>query len=262
MKKLKSLTAKTAVLTIVALSTSVAIASADIITNGNFETDASSFSGYPGTVGYSNPTTIPDWTIAGDSSTGLSGYGLNGPATDGPRFPFQPANYGSQSTDPESYAFIQVASPATTGSNYLYQDITLASDTTYSISFQAAERNTDFGDDGVTGAVNIVNTTLGLVTTSLDSFDFTPVNGDFVTYDSSSDPTLTFTTGLLLPGSVTSIELENTSNVTDTGNHSLDISDVSVTEQAPLTPEPATWALLGVGLLSFGWMARRKFSNI
>lgn len=264
MKKLQTLTAKTAVLTLVALAAPVVTASAAPvdITNPNFATNASSFSAYGGYADQgTSPASIPGWTAVGDSSTSSGGVGVDGTAA--VYTPFRPFNYGSQTTDPATFAFIQVtsssATPAAAGSNYLYQDITLASDTTYSLSFQAAERAIGLGDGGVTAAVNIVST-LDSITTPLLTFGLAPSNGDFLTYDATSNPTLTFTTGVLLPGTVVSIELQNTSNITDSGDHTIDFSNIAINSLA--TPEPSTWAFLGLGGLALVLVSLRRSAKI
>ena len=227
------------------------ILSADeFVNNGDFSDNAADFSTYPGYAGGSNAAAIEYF-----SSTMASGsnFGINGPGTTNSGAPFQPSDYYSASNsnlpndaaDPLQFAFIQVngASQPASGS-YLSQTINLQSNTTYTLSFDAAERRVGFGNDGVTGDVSILNA--GAVGGVVLDYDLTSIpNGDFKYY------TETFTTGTLL--GATTLRLTNTSDTA--GDHTIDFADVSV------TPEPSTYALLGLGVGALLVMRRRLASR-
>jgi hypothetical protein len=250
------LIAKKAFLAISIASCSGLAAHADeFVTNGDFSANASSFSDYPGYTGGSNPSSIADFSATLDS-----GYvGLGGPGTSLSKDPFQPSNYGSQTTDPAQFAFIQVLStPAGTNSNYLSQTIDLASLTTYTLSFQYAPRNSSFGNDFPDlGNVSIYNNGATVTSEAIN----TSTNSDFITV------TDTFTTGVLL--GATTLELQNTSDVDTTNKGSvLDFADVSVTGPAaiiPPLPEPGTtsYGVIGLGVaLLLGMIRHRRASAL
>jgi hypothetical protein len=214
---------------------------AQIVQNGNFQDPAAQLYANGEVEG----TQIPDFTTT-SGSIGLNGYGT-GPGTSGTDFggggpytPFEPGGY-SQTNNPTVpvLAFIQY------GSQALSQDITLQASTLYTLSFLYAPRG---GDTGDTGSVVVdTGSTLG-VPTVFSSGTLSPVAGsDFISYSE------TFLSGADV-SSNTSITLNNTS---ETGDHTFDFANVSIT--AVVTPEPSTYLLLGLGGL--GLILTRRLRN-
>jgi len=106
----------------------------NLVVNGNFTTNAAGFVTWPGYVGSgSNPTNVPGWTQLSGTA---GGYGVNGAGT--VTTVFGPASPGSS-----SFLFIQASS-----TKELAQTLpTLATNTTYTLSFQAAARSGESGDE-------------------------------------------------------------------------------------------------------------------
>ncbi len=107
----------------------------NILANGDFTGNASSFVAFPGYIGGSNPSSITGWTIGGSSP------GLNGAACgSGTGTPFAPANLASQLT----YAFMQDAN-TTPGAGLRQSLPSLAANTQYELVYSAAGRNGNTG---------------------------------------------------------------------------------------------------------------------
>ncbi len=168
----------------IVLST-IGTASANLITNGDFSANASSFVAWPGYLSWitdsgSNPAAITGW-----STNGVFGIGLNGKDTAstiapiGPIVPFGPTD---QLTTPTvNWAFIQGSGGA------ILQVINVTPNVEYTASFLAAGRpgNPGLGSayvyDGTIGVDSpgllpggIFNKAYGTTTFVPDSFTFTP----------------------------------------------------------------------------------------
>jgi len=197
-------------------------ASAQIIQNGNFSANASSFTSSNGDFGGgSNPSTATGWTD-------VSGGGIEG--TDTP------------------FTFLG-PTPATTG-DFVYffgpgsisQTITLAPNTVYNLDFSVAGRDGD-GGSGLLNEV-AVSTSQGGGSTFFDDTEV-PSTTAFTPYS------YTFTTPSFLSGSGdATITLLNDSP----GGKTVDFTDVSIAA----APEPSTYALLGVGALVMMVAYRRR----
>ena len=99
----------------------------NLVQNGAFTVNASSFTNWPGYIGGSNPAGITNWT----SSLGINA-GVNGSAVGFAGSPFGPTNAGGY-----TYAFIQRVSAQTNG---LVQNLALSANAAYQLSFDAAAR--------------------------------------------------------------------------------------------------------------------------
>jgi hypothetical protein len=167
-----------------------------LIQNGDFLADSMAFTNWPGYIGSPNPSAITGWT----SST--LGQGINGAGVNlGSGSPFGP-NGPSQYT----YAFIQ-------NPGNLTQNLSLAANTTYQLSFYAAGRSSD---SGVVFQVQIGDNSQVYLTTG----NVSAVNDGFTQY------TYTFTTPASFSGTPT-IQLQN---VSPTGSGvTVDFADVSLT---------------------------------
>jgi len=105
----------------------------ELVVNGNFTSNASAFVTWPGYVGSgSNPTNVPSWTQTVGSA---GGYGVNGAGT-------VTSVFGPASTGGKKFLFIQASSTAALAENLP----ALATNTTYTLSFQAAARSGESGD--------------------------------------------------------------------------------------------------------------------
>lgn len=192
-----------------ALTAWVETASADLITNGNFQANAALYTVYPG---YSNHGGGTESANPGDPTgwIGTYGSGLNG--VDLPQFVFGPTD----PTGARDFHFIQ-------GTGNTIQLLTLTAGQQYRVDFLAAAST--FGP-----------TTLGVAVGDTPHGDYAQVGftGSTAAFEASS---LTFTAY----GGASYIKLFN-SGVG--GDHIANFSNVSMNA----IPEPGTLALLAAGL--------------
>ena len=105
----------------------------NLVVNGNFTNNAAGFVTWPGYVGSGgNPINVPGWTQVSGST---NGYGVNGAGT--VTTVFGPANTASN-----TFLFIQASSTKELAQNLP----ALATNTIYTLSFQAAARSGESGD--------------------------------------------------------------------------------------------------------------------
>ncbi|MEI6077877.1 MAG: hypothetical protein WCS94_20015, partial [Verrucomicrobiota bacterium] len=105
----------------------------NLVVNGNFTNNATAFVTWPGYVGSgSDPTNVPGWTQVSGSA---GGYGVNGAGT-------VTSVFGPASTGGNTFLFIQASSPKELAQNLPK----LLTNTTYTLSFQAAARNGESGN--------------------------------------------------------------------------------------------------------------------
>ena len=96
----------------------------NLITNGDFDANASSFVAFPGYLGGANPSSVPNWSFTGGGNPGINGTST--PFT--PPSPFAPDN------NVPHFLFMQ-------GDFSAEQSIATANGTLYQLGFDAAARN-------------------------------------------------------------------------------------------------------------------------
>jgi hypothetical protein len=208
-----------AVTAALALSAS-SITAANVVVNGDFSVDATLFSTFPGYSGGSNPAAIPSWTHIGAGSYGVNGVGISDP--------FGPADKSAATY----YGFLQLSTSAMT------QTVPLLANTTYDISFLAANRS---NNASATGSVIIADNT----TTYYDSGVTNWGNSAFQAVASQ------FSTGGSFDGAV----VLTLSNDSPAGDNTVNYSNIVV--DAVAVPEPSSTALLGLGGLALLLRRRR-----
>ena len=232
-----------------------ATARAQIVVNGFFNnaTNDSSFSGYAGYAGMEGDPEITGWTQNGPLTAGLNGYDIhfNRPPEEYEK-QFAPPGYSASATetgptlgnptapyDPVDFAFIQNAGTTLTQTLAGLDPLS-----TYTVTFLGGTRS---GDPNAVGSVSVTG---GVLPASADiaGSDFTPYS-------------FTFATGLSSSGLV--LTLDNTTPSTVPlgagGDNAVDFADIVITDNGPtLTPEPGTYALLGVGALGLLLASQRR----
>lgn len=220
-------------------------ATAQIVRNGDFSANASSFVYNPGWEGQTgggfgsgNPA-IADWIAAGNTANGGTDSGVNGSPGYASFNQFGPdstkPNSGIPPLQPRIYGFIQQNGPE---KGTLTQDINLIPFTTYKLTFEAAQRS---GDSGLAfGSVTVKAGGAALVVDTLSGLNSTA----FTTY------TDTFTTGS--DASLASIVLMNTSGI-GTGR-TVAFTNISIIA----IPEPSTIAFLSLTFIVFLFLKRRS----
>jgi hypothetical protein len=214
---------KTAAILTATIGSAITADAANVVVNGDFSANATAFTTFPGYRSLGANPEIQDWAFT-DLSGGAGGNaGLNGTGT--VTTAFGPADQSAVGT----YAFIQ------NGTALLSQGLTtLQPSQTYTISFQAANRN---GNDGAVGRVQIGDEAAVIYSSGDQSFS----TAAFETV------TTTFTTPASFTGTP-SIQLYSFV----AGDNTVAYSNIVV----EAIPEPSGALLLGIGgLLSF---ARRR----
>ena len=196
---------------------------ANMILNGNFSANASSYTVFPGYSNGSNPnpSSPADWTVSG------AGSGVNGPdAGSAVGTPFAPAS----TTGVIDFNFMQ--NPGT----WSYQAVNTTANSVYTLAFAAAQRDTD------------TNAVLEVIVTNAN-------NGNQVT---TMTPTINdtgfsnFSFNFTAASASTGIEFLN--NTTATGDNTVDVSNVSLNP----VPEPATLCMVAMGGLGLLLVGRKR----
>ena len=228
---MKSITFSTAMVLAapLALLVTAQAANANIIVNGDFSANASSYVVYPGndskkssTAGTTNPASPTGW--AGGSNDGVQGADVGFT----PKTPFAPSSL-SGVTD---YAFIHFQSA-------LSQSFTVTPGATYTVSFEAALQS---GNTPTTLTAYVLNGKTTSETNPLAS------NSPTLSEASFSLVSFNFTAG--------TASTDTLDFVTSVNNNAADITDVSVEPSA--VPEPAAMGLFGVGAVGLLLARRRK----
>ena len=171
---------------------------AELMANGNFSANASNFTVFPGYVGGSNPVAPTSWSTSGD------GTGLNGTLTGGAGSAFAPA------TNVGSFVFLQGSDRSVS------QAINTVATTDYQFTFDAAARS-GTGPSGVSVFADATQPA-SLV------LDGTGTNYGWLNQSAFQH----YTFGFVATAAQT-IRLSSSSN---TGDHTTDITNVSVTDLA------------------------------
>ncbi|MGC8552927.1 MAG: PEP-CTERM sorting domain-containing protein [Phycisphaerae bacterium] len=224
------------------------VANANLISNGNFATNASSYTtdygyDYNAQTGNTNPANPTDWSPV---STG----GVNGTNTSYQTFgPSSPTELNGTSSTIADYAFVQDGGGFT-------QTFSVVAGTTYSLTYDAAARNqsssigTSTAPAGIIATVTDPNSTVIYKQTS----NFTNAT-EFYSNDNAGGNYFTTNTGSGLDFTAVTTGLA-TLEFLDYGNssdYSADFTNVAVTA----VPEPASLGLLGIGGLGLLLLGKR-----
>ena len=213
-------------------------AQANLILNGDFSANASSYTtspGYSAAPYQTSPYGPTDWTVNAGGSGSSAAMGVNGPGT---------GFYGSASYEPFAptsaagvgdFAFIQ------TQTNNLSQTVATAAGQAYTLSYAGAQRailaGNDTGNDvldviimDATNGVQIITQTPSILPTAFTNF------------------TLKFT------AASASTEVEFLNNSSNPTSGTVDVSNVSLVA----VPEPATLSLLALGGLGLLLASRKR----
>jgi hypothetical protein len=218
----------------IVLST-IGTASANLVVNGNFSANASSFTGWPGYASWTSPygggtnPAIAGWTM----NSAPPSAGVNGKDTFGnypgpsPIVAFGPSV--QQATPDRNWAFLQGAGTAIT------QVINVIPGVEYTVSFEAAGR----AGNPANGAAYAYNGTLGVDAAGVAGGFFSKAYSD-VNFVADS---FTFTTNL----PTATIVFQNAGS-----GDSVNFTNIVA------VPEPSTLAGLAIGVVGLGIASRRR----
>jgi hypothetical protein len=249
---------KTTIITLVGTILALGAASslqANLVTNGNFQTDAD---GYVGSYyGYGNP---PDWTTV-NFSTGVNGtdtgFSIFGPANQ------SADNLGNSIRD---YAFLQDQesngnSTAADSDPILYQSFNVIAGIAYAITFDAASRNYGQASNAIEAIVSD-GATPGGPPVLFDQISensagaglyssgfFSNTSGTYFTTITGTSAT-TFTADMTGPVTLAFSVV----NLTSSPDFTMDVTNIDV----ETAPEPSTWALVFVGASLLAFFGRRR----
>ena len=212
---------------------SVGNASANMIQNGDFSANASSYTINPGYSDYNttqwapNPAAPTNWTI------NSANVGINGSAT-GFGNDFGPTSL----TGVTDFAFIQ------TEGNYASQSVATTVGQTYTLTYDGSGRAGDNAGSDVLEVILTDTTNNTQITTQTPAIAQTAFNAF----------ALTFTA----PSASTNVEFLNNSpgSAGLNGTPTVDVSNVAMSA----VPEPASVGLLGVGAMGLLLLKRRRTS--
>lgn len=203
---------------------------ANVVTNGDFSSNAASFTAFPGYVA-GNGGSIDNWNFTQQAGNTGASYGINGDGL-GAGEPFGPTDDSAA----VYFGFLQNGNTQPGGTfKALTQTITLDPNQEYSISFVASNRS---GFPQALGRVQIGDASTVIYTSGNNSWSNTA-------FDTVND---TFTTGSSFNGAV-SIQLY----AFTVGGQDTAVSYSKIVVEA--IPEPTSLALLGLGGLL---VARRR----
>jgi choice-of-anchor C domain-containing protein len=210
------------------LVSSVAHASANLLTNGSFETPlvpVGGFTNYP-----SGSTAITGWTVVGPEvsvvNTSFVSECCKFPAADGSQW-------------------LDLTGDVSNSLEGVEQSVATVAGKTYDLSFAVGNVFDPRGVYGTTSAVGVMvnGASLGTFTNSCTTCTNT------LTWQ-------TFTTSFMATGSTTMVEFLNKDPATDNSNG---LDNVVLTGAAgPAVPEPATLGLFSLGLAGVGLFRRRR----
>lgn len=221
-----------------ALGLAAGTASANLVTNGDFSANASSYVTYPGYSAdftTSNPSAPTGWSITLNYPIGVNGPDTRFYASYGS--PFAP----SSASGAKDFAFLQNASLNAPAS--IEQTFSTTAGQLYTLSYVAAQRS--FNSNATMEAL-ILNAANGstLITAQTPSIN----NNSFTSF------TLNFTA----ESSTTAVEFLNTTPITYTNgaysDNTVDVSNVVV----DAVPQPASIGLVGFGSLALGLLLLKR----
>jgi hypothetical protein len=147
-------------------------AQANMILNGDFSANASSYTTFPGYSSSPNPSNPADWVVSAPANAGVNGPDTGFYASQGE--PFAPAS----TTGVNDFAFMQ--------GGELYQAVATTAGQTYQLTYDAGARN------GTTSSMNTIafddvnNDTIVTQSPSLSDANFTSFTLDFTAASSST----------------------------------------------------------------------------
>ncbi len=209
---------------------SAANAQANMILNGDFSANASSYTTFPGysTSGYqTSPYGPTDWTISGIT------VGVNGPDTGfyaSQGEPFAP----SSTTGVRDFAYIQ------NQNFYIYQAVATTAGQTYTLNYAGAAR----AGDAAAGMNDVLDVAIANAYTQAVITSQTPA----ITDTGFNSFTLNFTA----TSASTAITFANTTN--SSNGPTVDVSNVSLNP----VPEPATLGLVTLGGMALLLIGRKR----
>ena len=208
-------------------------AHANLILNGNFSANASSYTVWPGYPNTPNPPAPTDWTV-----TYVSGIGINGPDTGFYSNP--PSGQLAEPFAPSSTAgvrdFVFMNGPPTGyPQSFISQTVATVPGQAYTLTYEAA------------GTANV--TPIGVLTVVAED---TKNNTQLATQTPAITDTAfnTFTLGFTATSVSTMVEFLKNQDP----NNSVDVANVSLVA----TPEPAALYLAAAGMLGLVLLRRRK----
>ncbi len=210
-------------------------ASANMITNGDFSSNAAAYTTYPGASVSPNPTNPTDWNIS-YTANGVTGgnAGING--TDTGFYSSQGAPFAPSSTNGvQDFLFMQGAADIPSVS----QTVATTAGQTYTLSYAGAARGGETSDVLVVILTDATNS--NQITTQIPAITDTGFN--------------VFTLNFIAPSASTQVEFLN--NTPNTIGGTVDVANVSLTP----VPEPAALGILAVGGLGLVLIARKRQSR-
>jgi hypothetical protein len=217
---------------------SVTSAKAQIVLNGSFETNDDS----DGAAYLANTTEgltfFTDWTVGG--WRGAAGAGVGVATNSSQQIVRSSTPAGNQ------YVWIQDGTTnAAASENYIYQQITLATSGTYSLTFLVGARQSDTLTD--TYAIDLNGTS------AIGGMTLASGTTTYASALASESGSFSATAGTYY------LELVNTSPADDTGN-TIGFDGVVITLTAAAVPEPSSVMLIGIGAMALvlTWRRRNK----
>ena len=228
-------------------------ASANLVANGDFSANASSYVTYPGyssgpSTSGTNPFNPTDWTVIQylQPAVGVNGpdTGFYGKSLTNGGSPFAPSStsIASSTSQVRDFAFMQdgINTAGTYNNSTVEQVISTIAGHIYKLSYVAAQWSGDSGatlETLVTDAVN--NTQIASQIPSITTSAFNPFS-------------LTFT------ATSASTEIAFINNTNTSVSNTVDVSNVVMVDPPAAVPLPASIGLLGLGTVGLGLLLLKR----